>query len=73
MSGASGMMAKRPSKPAASKGARVTILGLKGSPEFAAWAERLSKHLRLHLTTIAEHALIEYARARGFEEEPPER
>ena len=76
MAAASGVqrMAKKAEKADVPKEpGRVTIIGLKGTPAFAAWVDRLHQHLRLPLPTLFEHALIELAKSRGFEEEPPQR
>lgn len=66
-------MAKK-SKPAAKKGDDlVTIAGWKGTVEFQGWVERLCRHVRLPLPVMLEHAAIELAKSRGFEEDPPQR
>jgi hypothetical protein len=52
---------------------RVVVASFKGSAEFEAWFVRLSQFVRLPKTTLIEHALVAFASAEGFEEEPPER
>lgn len=52
---------------------RRVIASFKGSDAFEAWMDRLMKHARLPVSTLLEHALIDYAKAHGFDEEPPER
>jgi hypothetical protein len=73
MAQASRSMAKKKAAEQRKEPGRVTIVGLKGTPAFGAWVDGLCKHVRLPLPTMIEHAMIDYARAHGFEDEPPER
>ena len=52
-----------PSKP--------TLTVLKGGPQFQTWFRRLQAQTRLPGALILDAALVEYARARGFDEPPP--
>lgn len=74
------MMAKAKGKKAAPKpegpgaaGSKKMIAGLKAGPEFEAWLHRFAKAQRDTLSALIEKALIAYAKAEGFNEEPPER
>lgn len=49
---------------------RVTIGTVKGSREFSDWARALAKRERLSISLLLEHALVSYAREKGFEEPP---
>ncbi len=49
-----------------------SIAVLKGGPEFHAWFDRFQKQLRLPGAILLDLAVVELARARGFEE-PPQR
>ena len=51
--------------------AKLTLAVLKGGPEFQAWFRRLQTQSRLPGALILDAAVIEYARARGFDEPPP--
>jgi hypothetical protein len=70
-----GLMAKKRTGPGAGKAPdqRRVIASLKGSDEFEAWFAELGHFLRLPKTTLIEHALVEFARAKGFKKLPPER
>lgn len=48
-----------------------TLAVLKGGPEFQAWFRRLQTQTRLPGALILDAALVEFARARGFEPPPP--
>ena len=50
---------------------KATLAVLKGGPEFRAWFRRLQTQTRLPGALILDAALVEYARARGFDEPPP--
>lgn len=69
------MAAKRISKPASKAapepGPRRTVLTIKGTDEWRSWLERLAEHLRTPTSTLVDHALVEYAKAKGFKEEAP--
>ena len=51
--------------------AKLTLAVLKGGPEFQTWFRRLQMETRLPGALILDAALVEYARARGFDEPPP--
>lgn len=52
---------------------RVHILSLRGVKPFAAWLKGLSDHARMPLSSVIEHALIDYAKSIGYDSEPPRR
>lgn len=76
MSAAVAIMPKKkpapPPKPAKPAPRRV-VLQMKGTDEWKDWLDQLSEFLRMPTSTIVDHALIEYARAHGFEPAPPRR
>lgn len=51
---------------------KATLAVLKGGPEFQAWFHRLRDQTRLPAALLLDAALVEFARAKGFEE-PPQR
>jgi hypothetical protein len=62
-------------KKAASKSSppRRVVVQLKGTDEWKAWLEDLSKHLRMPISSVVDNALVSYAKAQGFVKSPPER
>ncbi len=54
-------------------GKKRSLLGIKGSEEFATWLDGLATHTRLPLSILVEHALIAYAKQVGYDPTPPER
>ncbi len=52
---------------------RRVIASLKGSEGFEEWFTRLASFVRLPKSTLIEHALVAFASAEGFDEQPPER
>jgi len=52
-------------------GPRRTVLTIKGTDEWRAWLEELGQFLRTPTSTIVDHALVEYARAKGFKKDAP--
>lgn len=57
--------------PASRAPEKATLAVLKGGPEFQAWFRRLQAQARLPGALILDAALVEYARARGFDDPPP--
>jgi hypothetical protein len=51
---------------------KTTVAVIKGGPEFHAWFGCFQKQLRLPAALLLDAALVEFARAKGFEE-PPQR
>ena len=47
-----------------------TLAVLKGGPEFTSWFRRLQTLTRLPGALILDAALVEFARARGFDDPP---
>ena len=62
-------------KPASSKptNAKPTALTIRGGPDCREWVERGADHCRTDVAKLVDAALIDYLRARGFEESPPRR
>jgi len=60
-----------PDTPTVRIAEKATLAVLKGGPEFQAWFRRLQTQTRLPGALILDAALVEYARARGFDEPPP--
>jgi len=50
---------------------KATLAVLKGGPEFQAWFNRLRDQTRLPAALLLDASLVEYAKAKGFEEPPP--
>jgi hypothetical protein len=57
--------------PRSQPSAKATIAVIKGGPEFQAWFDRLQKQLRLPAALVLDLALVELAKAKGFEDPPP--
>ncbi len=54
-------------------GPKPTALTIKGSLEWRAWVERVADHCRVSSSTLVDLAITEYAKNRGFNEQPPTR
>lgn len=68
------MMARKTTKPAEpGDGPRAAVLTIKGTAAWKEWLSELSAFMRTPTSTIVDHALIDYARAKGFKREAPER
>jgi hypothetical protein len=52
---------------------RITALTIKGSLDWRAWVDRGAKHCRTDVAKLVDAALIEYLKARGFDEQAPAR
>ena len=50
---------------------KITVAVLKGGPEFQVWFNRLREQTRLPAALVLDAALVEFARAKGFEQPPP--
>ena len=50
---------------------KATVAVIKGSPEFQSWFNRLRDQTRLPAALLLDAALVEYAKAKGFDEPPP--
>ena len=46
------------------------IASFKGTDEFDAWLERFAEHMRLQKSALLEHAIVEYARIKKFDDPP---
>jgi hypothetical protein len=62
---------KKKAEPSASR--RVTAFAIKGSMGWRTWVEKGAKHCRTDVSKLIDAALIEYLKARGYEETAPER
>lgn len=54
-------------------GPRRAVLQMKGTDEWKGWLERLARYLRMPTSAVVDNALVDYAKAKGFTEEAPER
>jgi hypothetical protein len=50
---------------------KATLAVLKGGPEYVTWFHRLRDQTRLPAALLLDAALVEFARAKGFDEPPP--
>ena len=50
---------------------KAAVAVLKGGTDFQAWFKRVQDQTRLPAALILDAALVEYARAKGFDEPPP--
>lgn len=57
----------------APRGRREIIINFKGYPEFKTWVQAMATEMRLPVSVLLEHALVEFARNHDFGQEPPER
>ena len=48
-------------------------VGMRATGEWADWLERLAKHNRTDVAKVLDAAAVQYAKATGFDEAPPER
>jgi hypothetical protein len=62
----------RPKKRAGKPSGPRTV-GVRASGEWADWIERAARYCRTDVAKLIDTAVAEYAKARGFAEEPPER
>jgi hypothetical protein len=69
--GTATMGRKKKVDPPAAK--RTTAFAIKGSTEWADFVSRGAKHCRTDVSKLFDAAVIEYLKARGFDEEPPQR
>jgi predicted transcriptional regulator len=63
-------MAKKTVTQAPSRGPKRVIASFKGTDEFDDWLERFANHLRLPKSTLIEHAIVDFARSKKFEDPP---
>lgn len=75
MGAAATAMAKKSGKAKSSPGptTRRVVLQMKGTDEWKGWLERLASFLRTPTSTLVDHALVQYAKEKGFDEHPPQR
>jgi hypothetical protein len=67
---------KRKAKPKARgdrSGEKPTALTIKGSLEWRQWVDRGADHCRTDVAKLVDAALVDYLKARGFDEIPPRR
>lgn len=55
------------------KGPRPTALTIKGTLDWRAWVERGAVHCRTDVAKLVDAALVDYLKAKGFEESAPPR
>jgi hypothetical protein len=48
-------------------------VGVRATGQWADWLERVAKHCRTDVAKLIDMAVADYAKARGFDELPPER
>ena len=48
-------------------------VGVRATGEWAAWLERGARYCRTDVAKLLDAAAVEYLKARGFNEAPPER
>jgi hypothetical protein len=51
----------------------VKTIGIRSTPEWAEWLERLARHYRTTVAGVIDRALTEWTEAEGYEEKPPQR
>jgi hypothetical protein len=66
-------VARAKSRPGDKKAAAPKIIGIRSSPEWADWLERLAEHYRTTVAGVIDRALAEWTEAQGYEERPPRR
>ena len=67
-------MAKGPGKAKGkAKGKPYRLIGVRATPDWADWLERLAEAHRTTVAGLVDRALSEWAEARGFPEKPPKR
>lgn len=52
---------------------RPTAFAIKGSLEWRSWVEGGAEHCRTDVSKLIDAALVEYLKARGYENPPPKR
>jgi hypothetical protein len=52
---------------------RKPIASMRGTEEFSEWIQGLVEHVRMPISVVFEHALIQFAKAKGFRDPPPNR
>ena len=68
-----GTLMARTTKKAPAKAADFKTIGVRSSPEWSDWVERLAKAHRTTVAGVIDRALTEWALDKGFDEHPPER
>lgn len=65
----------RPKQAAARKNepSKPKTIGVRATGEWAEWIERAARHCRTDIAKLIDAAVVDYVRARGFDEAPPER
>ncbi len=64
---------KKPVEAKKPSGAKPTALTIRGNLDWRDWVERGADHCRTDVAKLVDAALIDYLRAKGFEENPPRR
>jgi hypothetical protein len=63
----------RPKKSIGKKVAGPKTVGVRASAEWAEWLERAAKHCRTDVAKLIDNSVVDYVKARGFDEPPPDR
>lgn len=64
---------KRTTAAKGTTGPKPTALTIRGSLDWRGWIERGADHCRTDVAKLVDAAVIEYLRARGFDEPAPRR
>jgi len=60
-------------KAHAKRGQPIKTVGIRSTPEWAAWLEGAATFCRTDTSKLIDAALVDYTKARGFGEDPPPR
>jgi hypothetical protein len=64
---------KRPIPQEPEPGPRTIAITIKGSPAWKEWVDRGAAYCRTDVAKLVDAALVDYLKARGFDETAPER
>lgn len=59
-------------KPDPSRVMQATLM-VRSSKEWRAWVDQLAEFARMSASDVVDHALVEFARSKGFDKLPPRR
>lgn len=65
-------MSRKKTKPV-DPNRRPVAVTIKGNEEWKAWLEEAAVHCRLSVSSLVDLAVARYAKAEGFDKQPPER
>ncbi|WP_165073262.1 hypothetical protein [Paludisphaera rhizosphaerae] len=66
-------MAKKSKPMPIERGGKSIAVTLRGTPEWKEWVERGAGHCRTDVAKLIDAALVDYLRAKGFDEPAPPR